>query len=85
MIIIRNWREKLATAIKILLIFAAIVLGWPYIQYLLNGHESVIKGIDEPYNVGQQVRQERTQTTEFDKVLDQFVLKVQDFYYEERE
>ncbi|MGE5416329.1 MAG: hypothetical protein ACM3UZ_06155 [Acidobacteriota bacterium] len=85
MIVIRNWREKLAAAIKILLILAALLLAWPYIQYLLNGHENVIKGMDDTYNVGQQIRQERNQSTEFDKVLDQFVLKVQDFYYEERE
>lgn len=31
------------------------------------------------------VYQERTRPTAFDRTMDQFVLKVQDFYYEERE
>lgn len=85
MIVIRNWREKLAAAIKILIILAALTLAWTYLESFFKAHDSTIKGIDDPYNVGQQIRQERNQATEFDKVLDQFVLKVQDFYYEERE
>lgn len=83
-IYISNWKKKIVLAGKILAILVAVgliilLIAAVNIHVPTNG-----RWLEQEVN-GQMVRQERTDQTRFDRAVDQFVVRLQDFYYEERE
>jgi len=71
--------------IKIGVLLLLLWLAWPLIQDVARNEEPVIFERESICDIGKAVRQERTRQTAFDSALDQFVLSVQDFYYEEQD
>lgn len=85
-IIISNMRRKLLTLGKILALLVALGLIVPGVVSLFNSYAPAISNWvkKESQEVGP-MRTEPSEKTWFDQTMDQYVLKLQDFYYEERE
>ncbi|HHV17063.1 MAG TPA: hypothetical protein GXX58_10940 [Gelria sp.] len=86
-IIVNDWKKKLirlAVAVVIIIAFAFTI---PILTGLLHKQLPVGGWFQEEHPSGNPMRVEqrnqRNPETKFDQMLDQFVLKVQDFYYEE--
>lgn len=85
-IVITNLKQKLQTLGKALLILAVLGLLVPGAINLYNNHAPAVSDWfqEESQEVGP-MRTEPSKKTWFDQAMDQYVLKLQDFYYEERE
>lgn len=86
-IIVSEWKKKvlkLATATLLILAFAAAI---PVVTGKMYERIPVLGGwFQEEHPSGNPMRVENgEQATRYDQVMDQFVLKLQDFYYEERD
>lgn len=84
-IIIDHWKKKLLRLGVALVIIAVFICTLPLLTGLL--HKQVPVGgrwFQEEHPSGNPMRvEQRQQGNKFDHMLDQFVIKVQDFYYEE--
>ncbi|MGI5921348.1 MAG: hypothetical protein ACOX6I_06400 [Syntrophomonadaceae bacterium] len=83
-IVIAKWKKKLVglvTAMIIVVAFAAVI---PLLSGILYNKIPVFSGwFRDERPSGNPMRVERTQEgTRFDKAIDQFVIKLQDFYYD---
>ena len=85
-IVISNIRQKLKTLGKIIVFLVALGLLVPGAISLYNNYAPVVSNWfqEESQEVGP-MRTEPLEKTWFDVTMDQYVLKLQDFYYEERE
>lgn len=86
-IIVSQWKQKvlrLAAAILIILAFAAAI---PVVTGQLYQRIPAVGGwFDEEHPSGNPMRVENEkESSQYDQVMDQFVIKLQDFYYEEKE
>ena len=84
-VIIDNWKKKLLRAGVALVLIAVFIYTLPILTGLF--HKQVPVGgrwFQEEHPSGNPMRvEQRNQGSNFDDMLDQLVLKVQDFYYEE--
>jgi len=82
-IIINNWKKKILQIGVVIIIIAVFVYSLPMLTGLLNNQVPVGgRWLQEEHPSGNPMRVEQ-RGTKFDKMLDQFVIKIQDFYYEE--
>lgn len=86
-IVVSQWKQKvlrLVTALILILAFAAAI---PAVTGKLTQYIPVVGGwFQEEHPTGNPMRVENEQqSTKYDQVMDQFVIKLQDFYYEEQE
>jgi hypothetical protein len=83
-IIVNDWKKKLVrlgVAVVIITVFVFII---PLLTGLLHNQIPVGGWFQEEHPSGNPMRvEQRNQENKFDRMLDQFVIKVQDFYYEE--
>lgn len=85
MLLVMNRKRVVLFFLKIGVLLLLLWLAWPLIQDVTRNEEPVIFERESTCDIGKAVRQERTRHTAFDSALDQFVLSVQDFYYEEQD
>jgi len=85
-IIIGNLRQKIVRTAKVLVLLVALGLAIPGVVSLFNSYAPVVSSWVQGRSreVGP-MHTEPTKRTWFDKAVDQYVIKLQDFYYEERE
>lgn len=86
-IIVSRWKQKLKKLVAVLvliLLFSAMV---PLVSGILYEKVPVFSGwFDDEHPSGNPMRVENNQEgTNFDQVMDQLVIKLQNFYYEEKE
>jgi len=83
-IIVNNWKRKLVRLAVAVVIISAFIFTIPVLTGLLHKQVPVGNWFQEEHPSGNPMRVEQSnQDNKFDQVLDQFVIKVQDFYYEE--
>lgn len=83
-IIVNNWKKKLVRLGVAVVIIAVFVFTIPLLTGLLHNQVPVGGWFQEEHPSGNPMRvEQRNQENKFDNMLDQFVIKVQDFYYEE--
>lgn len=84
-IIIEKWKKKLIGLVTALVLIIAFAIAIPMFSGVLYDKIPVFSGwFQEEHPSGNPMRVENTQNgTRFDKVVDQFVIKLQDFYYDE--
>lgn len=83
-IFINEWKKKLVRLGIAVAIIAVFVFTIPLLTGLLHNQVPVGGWFQEEHPSGNPMRvEQRNQENKFDRVLDQFVIKVQDFYYEE--
>lgn len=83
-IIVNNWKKKLVRLGVAVVIITFFVVTVPLLTGLLHNKVPVGGWFQEEHPSGNPMRVEQlNQENKFDQVLDQFVIKVQDFYYEE--
>lgn len=86
-ILVGKWKQKLirlATIVVVIAIFAAAV---PLVTGILYDKVPVFSGwMEDETPTGNPLRVENDQETkDFSRIVDQFVIKMQNFYYEEKE
>lgn len=84
-IIVSQWKQKLlrlAAAVILILAFAAAI---PMVAGQLYQRIPAIGGwFDEEHPSGNPMRVENEEkSSQYEQIMDQFVIKLQDFYYEE--
>lgn len=83
-IFVNNWKKKLVHLAVAVVIITAFVFTIPLLTGLLHKQVPVGGWFQEEHPSGNPMRVEQfNQESKFDHMLDQFVIKVQDFYYEE--
>lgn len=83
-VIIDNWKKKLLQLGVALALIGVFIYTLPILTGLIHKQVPVGKWFQEEHPSGNPMRVEtRDQGNSFDNILDQFVIKVQDFYYEE--
>lgn len=84
-IIIEKWKKKLVGMITALVLITVFALAIPMITGILHERIPVFNGwFREEHPTGNPMRVEnKEKATRFDRVVDQFVIKLQDFYYDE--
>ncbi|MGI6549197.1 MAG: hypothetical protein ACOX4Q_04020 [Syntrophomonadales bacterium] len=85
-IVISNFRQKIKTLGKVLVVLVALGLLVPGAISLYNNYGPAVSTWfqEQSQEIGP-MRTEPSEKTWFDATMDQYVLKLQDFYYEERE
>ena len=92
-IVVGKWKQKvmkLVAVVVLVLVFAAVV---PIVSGLFYEKVPVFSGwVDDEHPSGNPMRVEKNQDNnkiqeenEFNQKMDRFVVKVQNFYYEEKE
>ncbi|MGI6487202.1 MAG: hypothetical protein ACOX2B_02540 [Syntrophothermaceae bacterium] len=85
-IIVNNWKKKLLNLAKVVVIVLAFAILLPRLAGILGNYMPVFSGWSKDESPsGNPMRVENTEGTEFDRMVDQFVIKLQNFYYEEKE
>ncbi len=83
-IIVNDWKKKLVRLGVAVVIITVFVFTIPLLTGLLHNQIPVGGWFQEEHPSGNPMRvEQRNQENKFDRMLDQFVIKVQDFYYEE--
>ncbi|MEN6459841.1 MAG: hypothetical protein ABFC94_00525 [Syntrophomonas sp.] len=85
-IIIEKWKKKLFGLVTAMVLIIAFAIAIPMLSGILYDKVPVFSGwFQEEHPSGNPMRVENTQDgTRFDKAVDQFVIKLQDFYYDEK-
>ncbi|MEN6350539.1 MAG: hypothetical protein ABFD08_14230 [Syntrophomonas sp.] len=85
-LVINNWKRKLLKFLTVLVLILAFALAIPVLTGILYQQIPVMGGwLKEEHPSGNPLRVEKNQDgTKFDKAVDQFVIKLQNFYYEEK-
>jgi hypothetical protein len=85
-IIIEKWKKKLIGLVTAMVLIIAFAIAIPMLSGILYEKVPVFSGwFQEEHPSGNPMRVENTQDgTRFDNAVDQFVIKLQDFYYDEK-
>lgn len=87
LIVVSNWRKKLLRLLTVILLVAAFAAAFPSLTGLFVKHMPVFNSWfqdEQPTGNPMRVEQDQEQnSSKFNQMLDRFVIKVQDFYYEE--
>lgn len=85
-ILIDHWKKKLVNLIIVLTLVVAFAAAFPTLTGLLHGKVPVLSGwFEDEHPSGNPMRVEKASGTRFDRAVDQFVIKLQDFYYDEKQ
>lgn len=84
-IFINNWKRKALRVAAALVIIIVFLCTLPLLTGIFNHQIPVVgKWFQEEHPSGNPMRVEQHgHSSNFDHMLDQFVIKIQDFYYEE--
>jgi len=82
--VVGNWKRKVLKFIGVLALLLAFVMAVPALTGILVNQVPAFSGwFQDEQPTGNPMRVENDEkTSSFDQVLDQFVIKLQDFYYE---
>lgn len=85
-IVIEGWRKKLLNLVKVLVVILAFAILIPHIMGLVGNYRPVFSGWSKDESpTGNPMRVENQKDTRFNEAVDQFVVKLQEFYYNEKE
>lgn len=85
-ILIDGWKKKLVNLVIVLTLILAFAAALPVLTGLLKEEVPALSSwFDDEHPSGNPMRVEKASDTRFDKVVDQFVIKLQDFYYDEKQ
>ncbi|HWQ76160.1 MAG TPA: hypothetical protein VN441_12670 [Syntrophomonas sp.] len=91
-IVVGKWKEKLAKIAAVVIVVALFAAAIPLVSGLLYDKVPVFSGwFDDEHPSGNPLRVENDKTDAaqpqnvFNEQMDRFVVKVQNFYYEEKE
>jgi hypothetical protein len=85
-IIIDRWKKKLFNLVVVLTLILAFAAALPVLTGLLHDKVPVLSGwFQDEHPTGNPMRVDKSVGTPFEKAVDQFVIKLQDFYYDESE
>lgn len=85
-IVIENWKKKLFNLVVALTLIIAFAAAYPTLTGFLHDKIPVFSGwFQDEHPTGNPMRVEKTSGSRFDQVVDQFVIKLQDFYYDEKQ
>lgn len=84
-IVIGDWKKKVLRVMAVILLVGAFAAAAPALTGLLHQQVPAIgRWFEDEHPTGNPMRVEKEQDeTKFDQVMDQFVIKLQEFYYEE--
>lgn len=83
-VVMGRWKQKLIKFLGILVLIAAFVIAVPAITGMLVKQVPALSGwLQDEHPSGNPMRVEADEDAgSFNQILDQFVIKLQDFYYE---
>lgn len=92
-IVVGKWKEKVVKMVAVVIVVALFAAAIPMVSGLLYDKVPVFSGwFDDEHPSGNPLRVENDaagaadqQKTVFNEQMDRFVVKVQNFYYEEKE
>lgn len=85
-LVVRNWKQKLIKVLSLLLIIALFTAAAPALSGILYEKVPVFNGwFEDEHPSGNPMRVEKEDTSVVNQKIDGLVMKVQNFYYEERE
>lgn len=85
-ILIDHWKRKLVNLVIVLTLIVAFAAAFPALTGLLHDKVPVLSGwFEDEHPSGNPMRVEKSSGTRFDRAVDQFVIKLQDFYYDEKQ
>ncbi|MGI5911116.1 MAG: hypothetical protein ACOX6E_00865 [Syntrophomonadaceae bacterium] len=83
-IFIENWKKKLVKTVLALVVIGIFFCILPILTGLLNNQIPVVGPWQQDKQPsGNPMRVEQNNENKFNLMLDQFVIKIQDFYYED--
>lgn len=85
-VVINNWKRKLLKLLAVCTLILAFALAVPVLTGLLYQQVPAMSSwLKEEHPSGNPLRVEKTNDgSKFEKVVDQLVIKMQNFYYEEK-
>ncbi|MDD3024457.1 MAG: hypothetical protein PHE26_11230 [Syntrophomonadaceae bacterium] len=85
-VVIDNWKKKLLKILCVLVLFLAFALAVPVLTGLFYQQVPAMSSwLKEEHPSGNPLRVEEVKDgSKFEQVVDQFVIKLQNFYYEEK-
>jgi len=83
-IVLCNWKKKLINILSLVMLFLALAVAIRFVGGILyNQVPAFSSWFQEEHPSGNPMRVEQEYNdSQFNQVLDQFVIKLQDFYYE---
>lgn len=86
-VVINNWKKKMLSFLILLVFILAFALAVPTMTGILHKQVPALGNwFKEEHPSGNPMRVENNkESTKFEKVMDHFVFKLQNFYYEEKE
>lgn len=86
LIIIKDWKRKMVRLVKVIVVILAFAVLIPQLVAYMGNHQPVFfKWTKEETPTGNPMRVENSPHTKFTEVVDHFVVKLQDLYYQEKE
>lgn len=83
-ILVGNWKKKLAKILAVIALIAVFAAAMPLVTGLLYEQVPVISTwFQDEQPSGNPMRVENSDKNRFQQLVDQFVFKLQEFYYEE--
>ncbi|MGI6469012.1 MAG: hypothetical protein GXZ09_04315 [Syntrophomonadaceae bacterium] len=83
-ILVGNWKKKLIKILAVIALIAVFAAAMPLVTGLLYEHVPAISSwFQDEQPSGNPMRVEDSEKNTFQQLLDQFVFKLQEFYYEE--
>lgn len=83
-IIIEQWKKKLVSLVVVLTLVLAFAAAFPTLSGVLHDKVPALSGwFEDEHPSGNPMRVEKPSGTRFDQAVDQFVIKLQDFYYDD--
>jgi hypothetical protein len=85
-ILIQQWKKKLFNLVVGLTLILAFAAAYPTLSGILHDKIPVFSGwFEDEHPSGNPMRVEEPSRSGFDKMVDQFVIQLQDFYYDDNE
>lgn len=87
-ILIDRWKRKLANLVAVLALLVAFAAALPALTGILHEKVPALSGwFQDEHPTGNPIRVEKEDNsgTRFDRAVDQFVIKLQNFYYDEKQ
>jgi hypothetical protein len=83
-IVVGNWKKKLAKILAVVVLIAVFAAALPLLTGLLyNQVPALSTWFSDEQPSGNPMRVDNGEETRFQHLVDQFVFKLQEFYYEE--
>jgi hypothetical protein len=85
-IIVSQWKKKILQLLAVILVILVFAAAIPLMTGQLNQYTPAVGGwFEDEHPSGNPMRVENEEpSSKYDQVMDQFVIKLQDFYLEDR-